>query len=254
MQGGREGHGRVYRRGPGPPARMSVQTLVVRHGRIEERVCFAAVDAVLPKEFLSEREKEQLATYKFAAKKQDFLFGRLAAKCAIGAWIPEQDLRHIEIRAGERGQPLVQHPQADSAEVTVSHSHGLAVALAHSAAFPMGIDLETVSAISAETIMSELETSGPEQAWLAAAGVDTATACCVLWTAREALGKALKTGLDRPLGAFSLTEIRSVNDGDWVGRYLNYPQFQCLLQAHGGRVLSLAMPGDAELSAWPRLK
>lgn len=233
---------------------MSVQTLVLRHGKIEQRVCFAAVDAVPPLDFLSEREKEQLGAYKFAAKKQDFLLGRLAAKNALGALLPEPDLRRIEIRAGDHGQPLVQHPRAGSAEVTVSHSHGLAVALAYSAAYPMGIDLETVSAVSAGTILGELGTSAPEQAWLATAGVDEATACCVLWTARESLGKALKVGLDRPLGALSLTEIRAVCEGNWVGRYLNYPQCQCLLQAHGGRVLSLAMPGEVELKVWPRLK
>jgi phosphopantetheinyl transferase len=233
---------------------MSVQTLVLRHGKIEQRVCFAAVDAVPSEEILSEREKEQLGGYQFAAKQQNFLLGRLAAKCALGALLPERDLRRIEIRAGEHGQPLVQHPQAGSAEVTVSHSHGLAVALAYSAAYPMGIDLETVSAVSATTIIGELEASAPEQAWLAVAGVDDATACCVLWTAREALGKALKVGLDRPLGALSLTEIRTVGEGNWVGRYLNYPQCQCLLQAHGGRVLSLAMPREAELNPWPRLQ
>ena len=102
--------------------------------------------------------------------------------------------------------------------------------------------------------MGELEMSGPEQAWLATAGVDDATACCLLWTAREALGKSLKTGVDRSLGALALKEIRAVGDGDWVGRYLNYPQSQCLLQAREGSVLSLAMPGDAKLNVWPRLK
>ena len=233
---------------------MSVQSLLLRHGRIEQRVCFAVVDAVPAEEFLSEREQAQLGEYKFAKKKQDFLFGRLAAKSAIGALIPERDLRRIEIRAGEQGQPLIQHPQAGSAEVTVSHSHGIAVALAYTAAYPMGIDLETVSAVSAGTIMDKLGISAAEQAWLAAAGVDDATACCVLWTAREALGKALKVGLDRPLGALSLNEICAVGDGSWIGRYLNYSQCQCLIQARGGRVLSLAMPGDAELNAWPRLK
>jgi phosphopantetheinyl transferase len=233
---------------------MSVQTLVLRHGKNEQRVCFAAVDAVPPEEFLSESEKEQLGGFKFAAKKQDFLLGRLAAKRALGALLPEPDLRRIEIRAGDHGQPLVQHPHAGSAEVTVSHSHGLGVALAYFAAYPMGIDLETVSAISAGTIMGELGISAPEQTWAAAAGVDDATVCCVLWTAREALGKALKVGLDRPLSALSLTEIRAVGAGDWVGRYLNYPRCQCLSQVRGDRVLSLAMPGNAELNAWPRLK
>ena len=233
---------------------MTVQTLVLRHGRIEQRVCFAAVDAVPSEEFLSESEKEQLAGYKFAAKKKDFLLGRLAAKRALGALLPEPDLRRIEIGAGDHGEPLVRHPQAGSTEVTLSHSHGVAVALAYAAAYPMGIDLETISAVSAGTIIGELGTSAPEQAWLAAAGVDDATACCVLWTAREALGKALKVGLNRPLGELALTDIRAVGEGNWVGRYLNYPQCQCLSQAHGDRVLSLAMPVEAELGAWPRLK
>jgi 4'-phosphopantetheinyl transferase len=233
---------------------MSAQALVLRHGKIEQRVCFAAVDAVPSEEFLSESEKKQLGNFQFSKKKQDFLLGRLAAKRALGALLPEPDLRCIEIRAGDLGQPLVQHARAGSAEVTVSHSHGLAVALAYSAAYPMGIDLETVSAVSATTIIGELGTSASEQSWLAAAGVDDAIACCVLWTAREALGKALKVGLNRPLNALALAEIRAVGEGKWIGRYLNYPQCQCLSQAHGGRVLSLAMPGEAELNAWPRLK
>ena len=45
-----------------------------------------------------------------------------------------------------------------------------------------------------------------------------------------------------------------IRDSNWIGRYLNYPQCQCLSQAQGDRVLSLAMPGEVELGAWPRLK
>lgn len=233
---------------------MSVQSLVVRHREIEQRGCFAAIDAAPSDEFLSEREKELCRGFQFAAKKQGFLLGRLAAKRALGALLREPDLRRIEIGSGVYGQPLVQHPRAGPTEVSVSHSHGLAVALAFPAAYPMGIDLETVSAVSAGSIIGELEASAAEQAWLAAAGVNDRTACCVLWTAREALGKALKIGLNSPLGILALTEIRAVADGTWVGHYLNFPRCQCLLQAQGDRVLSLAMPREVELSPWPRLK
>lgn len=233
---------------------MSLQSLVLRHGKFEQRVCFAAVDAAPAENFLSASEKEQLAGYRFAAKREGFLLGRLAAKRALGALLSEPELHRIEIRSGVHGQPLVHHPRAGSAEVTVSHSHGLAVALAFPGEHPMGIDLETVSAVSAGTIIAELEASAPEQAWLAEARVDDATACCVLWTAREALGKALKVGLNSPLGVLSLTDIRAVAEGTWVGRYLNFPQCKCLSQAQGDRVLSLAMPKETELSTWPRLK
>ncbi|MSQ49132.1 MAG: 4'-phosphopantetheinyl transferase superfamily protein [Betaproteobacteria bacterium] len=233
---------------------MSVQSLVLRHGKIEQRVYFAAVDAEPPQEFLSEREKAQLAGFQFAAKKQAFLLGRLAAKRALGALLLEPDLRQIEIRSGIYGQPLVHHPRAGSAQVSVSHSQGLAVALAFPAEVPMGIDLETVSAVAAETIISALEASAPELAWLATAGVDQAIAYCVLWTAREALGKALKIGLNSPLGVLALSDIRAIgeissDEGSWAGRYLNFPQSQCLSQVQGDRVLSLAMPREAELNS-----
>ena len=172
----------------------------------------------------------------------------MAAKRALGALLAEPDLRQIEIRAGVYGQPLVQHPRAADAEVTVSHSHGLAVALAYPAEYPMGIDLETISAVAAQVVIGELEASPPELTWLATGGVDAATACCVLWTAREALGKALKIGLNSPLGMLSLGEIEACGKSSWTGHYLNFPRCQCLSWVSGGRVLSLAMQNETRLS------
>jgi 4'-phosphopantetheinyl transferase len=228
---------------------MSVQTLVLRHGAIERRVCFATASAMPAEEFLSESEKKQAAEFKFAAKRDGFLLGRLAAKRALSALLAEPDLRQIEIRAGVYGQPLVRHPRAADVEVTVSHSHGLAVALAYPAEYPMGIDLETTSAVAAQVVIGELEASPPELTWLATGGVDAAAACCVLWTAREALGKSLKIGLNSPLGMLALTDIRAGKEaGSWAGRYVNFPRCQCLSWIAGGRVLSLAMQNETLLS------
>jgi len=111
----------------------------------------------------------------------------------------------------------------------------------------MGIDLETVSAVSATTIIGELEASPAEFTWLAAGAVDEATACCVLWTAREALGKALKVGLNSPLGILALADIRAEGMGNWIGNYENFPRCQCLSQVKNGRVLSLALPTEVAL-------
>jgi phosphopantetheinyl transferase len=226
---------------------MSVQSLVLRHGGNEQRICFAAANAFPQDEFLSANEAGQGAGFQFPAKKQGFLLGRLAAKRALGALLAEPDLRQIEIRAGIYGQPLVQHPRAGSAEVSVSHSHGLAVALAFPAGYPMGIDLETISAVSAEVVLGEIGASPPELAWLATGGVDPAMACGVLWTAREALGKSFRLGLNSPLGILALSEIRPEGEGSWACRYVNFPRCQCLSQVKDGRVLSLAMPADASL-------
>lgn len=227
---------------------MNTHSLVLRHGKIERDAFFSAIEALPRHEFLSPDEAAMSAGFKFAAKQQAYLLGRLAAKRALGALLGEADLRRIEIRSGIYGQPLIQHARADSTEVTVSHSHGLAVALAYPAGYPMGIDLETISAVSAETVIGELEASPAELTWLAAGGVDAATACCVLWTVREALGKALKIGLNSPLGMLALRDIRATGEGSWTCRYLNFPRCQCLTQVQGDRVLSLALPGEVELS------
>jgi len=232
---------------------MNLQSLSLRHAMREFPVCFAAVEALPAGEFLGEDEKLQVAGFQFPAKKESFLLGRFAAKCALGAMLAEPDLRQIAIRAGIYGQPLIEHPRAGTADVSVSHSHGLAVALAFPAAYPMGIDLETVAAGSAATILGEMQASPAELAWLVSSGVDDATACFVLWTAREALGKALKLGINSPLGILALAEIQASGEGRWTGRYANFPQCRCLAQSHGNRVLSVALPKEAELSADLRL-
>jgi phosphopantetheinyl transferase len=223
------------------------QSLIVRHGNVEQPACLVAVDEVPSGDFLDEKEKEHLKGFRFPAKRDGFLLGRLAAKLALAALLEEPDLRQIEIHSGIYGQPLVRHRRAGTVDVSVSHSQGLAVALAFPAEYPMGVDLETVSAVSAATVIGELEASPAEFAWLATGGVDEATACCVLWTAREALGKALKIGLNSPLGILSLAEIRDDGAGNWLGRYLNFPRCQCLSQMKNGRVLSLAIPTEVAL-------
>jgi len=226
---------------------MNPQSLSLLHGNVEKPLCFTTVDKVPSDDFLNENEKEHLKGFRFPVKREGFLLGRLAAKRALGELLGEPDLRKIEIHSGIYGQPLVRHPRAGAVDVSVSHSHGLAVALAFPAEYPMGIDLETVAAVPAATIIGELAASPAEYAWLATGGVDEATACCVLWTAREALGKALKVGLNSPLGILSLAGIRAGGAENWISGYLNFPRCQCLSQVKNGRVLSLAMPTEAEL-------
>lgn len=226
---------------------MNPQTLALRHGNVEQPACFVAVDSVSAEDFLDEKEREHVKGFKFPAKREGFLLGRLAAKRALGALLAEADLQRIDIHSGVYGQPLVRHPRASGVSVTVSHSHGLAVALAFPREYPMGIDLETVAAVSAATVIGEMEASPAEFTWLATGGEDEATACCVLWTAREALGKALKIGLNSPLGILALSDIRDLGAGNWLGRYQKFPRCQCLSQVKNGRVLSLALPTEVTL-------
>ena len=185
------------------------------------------------------------------------MLGRLAAKSALGAMLTEPDLPRIGVRAGVFGQPLVDHPRSLGIDVTVSHSNGLAVALAYSADWPIGMDLETVAAAAVTTVLDQIDASADEKAWLSAEAISRSAACGVLWTAREALGKALKTGLNSPLGVLSLCDFKPVDTDSaaksWAGGYGNFPQFRWQAQAFGERMLTLCLPREIELVTPPAL-
>jgi 4'-phosphopantetheinyl transferase len=214
-----------------------------------------------PELYLNQAELAAWQTLRLENKRQSALQGRIAAKRALGAALGEVDATKIGIARGSFGQPLVRHPRAAGIDITLSHSHGLAVALAYPDALPMGIDLEQVPAVSAHTVLGELQMSDAERAWLAQAPIGAATACGMLWSAREALGKSLKTGINSPLGVFALSALEPMHDADgvppgtvaWIGHYANFPHTHCLVQVSGSRVLTLALPRVATLARWPQM-
>ncbi len=237
---------------------MNLQALALRNGGDERRAYFASAEAgdaqasaALVEALLSEAELARFAKLSFPLKQQGFLLGRLAAKRALSALLAEPDLCRIEIRSGVFGQPLVYHPRSVGVEVSLSHSHGLAVALAYPGEFPLGMDVETVSADSADAVLAELQISDAEKAWLAAQALAPTVACGVLWTAREALGKSMKIGLNCPLGTLALDRIEPAGAAAWIGQYANFPQSRCLSQQSGGRILSIAIPRTVEVMTWP---
>jgi phosphopantetheinyl transferase len=237
---------------------MNLHALALRQGDDEKRAYLAfseqgepQASSALAEALLSESELAAFRNLRFPAKQQSFLLGRLAAKRALGALLAEPDLCRIEIRSGAFGQPLVHHARAGGVDVTVSHSQGLAVALAFPRELPMGVDLETVSELAARTVLGELQVSAAERVWLAAGTLGETAACGVLWTAREALGKSMKIGLNCPLGLLALGRIESAGAAAWTGGYANFAQSRCLSQAFEARVLSIAMPLAVELVPWP---
>lgn len=255
----------------------AVQTIALQADGQAAQAFFAVVThaelqraLAAPDLWLNEAELAHWNTLRVENKRHSALQGRIAAKRALGAALGEVDLRKIEIVRGTFGQPLVRHARGAGIEVTLSHSHGIAVALAYPDALPMGIDLEQVSPASVPTVLNEMQLSDAERAWLrqqngVPPALDQASACGLLWSAREALGKSLKTGLNSPLGIFALAYIESLGapaareagaqqaTQAWIAQYVHFPRSHCLLQATGARVLALALPRAVTLESWPHL-
>jgi phosphopantetheinyl transferase len=200
---------------------------------------------------LSPAEIAQRESMQFAPKRTAFSNGRLAAKRAIAALLEVEDLRRIEIANGVHGAPYIRIP-ACGLGVSLSHSGDAAVAIAFPRGAPIGIDLESVGHADALAVLPALQCSPAEQAWRQETGLADDAACALLWSAREALGKALGTGIASPPGVLALGSLAAI-DGGWQCGYLNFPRFSCRVQLRGARVLALALPAEVAPDAWPAL-
>lgn len=213
----------------------------------------------LPTEtFLTSAESGRAGAFKFGQPRENFTLGRLAGKLALlaagGASGPltptlspgggegedvERRLRAFEVGNGEQGEPVVV-PADCGFNVSLSHVNGLGAAVAFPAGQQVGLDLELIDANRAETVRKGVPLSPEEEDWLKANSLPEATALLLLWTAREALGKALGCGLACKWETLALRKIEPAGDGTFSGRFLHQPQFRCLSWIGPGAVVSLA--------------
>ncbi len=198
--------------------------------------------ATVPHEgFLSGAERSQAASYAFARRRESYALGRLAAKVALGAYLAEPDWTRIELSRGALGEPLANHAGVQRVEVSLSHTDGLAAAVGFPREIRAGVDVEVVDAARADTVRSELRFHAAEETWLSGVAVETQSAYVMLWTVREALGKALRCGLGCPPELLAASAITPAAGGAWETRYQNFPQYRCLSWIDGVRILSLAL-------------
>ncbi len=174
--------------------------------------------------YLSSAERADFETRKPRAQRA-WLLGRIAAKDAARAWLWQhgsEPLWPAEFRVGNdpSGRPWIRrHPSRGSERLSVSlaHTTGIGVAIVRPAgSAPVGIDVESVEAVSAAADAlraialseDELELLGR----LSRRGSDGRTGlnpvwATRFWTAKEAAGKAVGTGLAGRPQAFEVREV-----------------------------------------------
>ena len=155
--------------------------------------------------WLGPAERAHAARLLVPKRRADFLLGRWAAKELLagllaGAEGPAPPLDAYEIVPGPRGAPLVLRPDGGRLPVgvSVSHSDGTAFCAAWSDpddALAAGADLERIEPRS-EAFVRDFFTEAETAAWEArAAGRPRDALATGLWSAKEAVLKALRLGL-----------------------------------------------------------
>ena len=151
--------------------------------------------------WLGPDERARLAGLRVPKRRRDYLAGRWAGKRALalhGGHPPETPLHRFEIRPAESGAPQAfRDGEPARVAISLSHSDGWAAALVRAGEAGVGCDLEQVEPRSRAFVEDYFTV--PEQAFVAAGGAaEQGLRATLVWSAKEAVMKALGEGLRLP--------------------------------------------------------
>ena len=165
--------------------------------------------------WLSTDERAAVARLSVPKRRDDWLLGRWAGKRVLVATGLAPSAEEVSILASASGAPeafVLGRPAGVALSLT--HSHGVAVALLGPAGTRVGVDLERIEERT-EGFLADWFT-GAEQGFVAASPAEgRALAATLVWSAKEAVMKALREGLRIPPKAVEVTPERGAADGTW---------------------------------------
>ncbi len=222
--------------------------LVRPEGSYQAALCFCMMESMTDYEdivkHLHPEERAYYHALKFEKRIKSYLMGRFVAKQAVAALIHEGNLADIWIQSGIFTQPVVVSNQPNI-QVSVSHCADFGAALAFPEAHPMGIDIEEIYQDKREVLERQITGFEAEQLKSFSAAYDTGL--MLLWTAKEALSKVLKTGLMTPFQIFEISKIEVCGDY-FMSYYKNFAQYKVISFTMDGYMCSIVHPMKTKLS------
>ncbi len=220
---------------------------------IDRGVCFENTFCFVKANFSSLKEKAKyflhpeeisfLDRFVSEKRKHSYLLGRYAAKQAFLYSDLAISPSNILIIPGNFQQPIVVYPEY-CPHITLAHCGEFSVCLTFPATHPMGIDLEEITMDKSSAIASKF--SPHERYLLRTKNFYYEEGILLLWTLKEALSKALRTGLTSP---FKIYEVINVQEYDsyWVSQFKYFPQYQGYSFWIGNLICSLVYSQDITL-------
>lgn len=193
--------------------------------------------------FLSDDEYNFFTRIKNHTAKNSYLCGRYVAKNALLDLTKTYDPKTFSIGNGIFGQPVVSVAQFSNLQVSISHSSKYFAALAFFEECPMAIDVEEMNSernSSAITQMTNYEI------YEIIPKIDIINPALLLWTAKEALSKVLRTGLHVDFKVFEVDRIYYQN-GNFVGNFKNFSQYKFTSYSNQNLILTTVIPEKTDL-------
>lgn len=195
--------------------------------------------------WLNATERARLDEFRFEKRRRDWLLGRWAAKLALlrAVGLPERDLGRVGIGTAADGAPM---PTLDGrpcrTRLSLSHSHGRAFSVASTDAGALGCDMEFIEPRGPEFVETWFTESERERA-MRAAPEYLDSLVTMVWSAKEATLKALRTGLRIDTRC---VEVIDGSNGSFRGwntartSVTDRGEFDCLWRLDGRFVLTVA--------------
>ncbi len=190
------------------------------------------------KSFLSDEELLFYDNIDNSSTKQSYFYGRKAAKKALLAITEIRNPQEISIRNGIYGQPVICGNRISGIQVSISHSKHYAAGIAFFEECPMAVDIEEISKTKEESVKSQMTR---HEIINVIPKIDGNYGNLCLWTAKEALSKVIRTGLQID---FSLLEVEQVNYNSKVieGSFTNFIQYKFLSCCSNDFIYSIVFP------------
>lgn len=188
---------------------------------------------------LNFQERQYFNTLNFPKKIKTYLLGRFAAKKAVTSLTGQINLSEIMIQSGIFNQPIVVCNK-QNIQVSITHCDSCALALAFPEAYPMAVDLEKIDSGNIEVLEKHMSTLEKKQ--IRVLPFSRAAKTTLIWTAKEALSKVLKTGLTTPLEVFELEKIEYLENNCIAGCYKLFPQYKVMSFIVNGYSCSIVYP------------
>lgn len=187
---------------------------------------------------LHPQEWDYYNSLKFEKRIRSYLMGRFVAKQAVAFLTGNNNLKSILIHSGIFTQPIVVS-NIQNIQVSITHCDDFGVALAFPEAHPLAIDLEKISVDKRDVIERQLTNNEKDIINSLAAPYDIGLT--LLWTAKEALSKVLKTGLMTPFNVFEISQIE-YNDKYMISYYNNFAQYKVMSFTISNYMCSMVYP------------
>jgi len=179
-------------------------------------------------------------------RRRSFLHGRIAAKMSVNQVFPDIPPAELQIATGCFGEPLLKN-LAWPYGISIAHDDlwnaGLCFPLSH----PMGTDVETITEKNRAIILSIL--SDHEKA-MCSKEEDSLEFFHLLWTAKEAAGKAIGLGFRVPQAWYEIDSVEAISTDPYLIRQCRFKQlsmFTTLSVTVGHGLLSIAFPTEKKL-------